>query len=84
MWRTYIAEGWWHWHVICVSFDSDHMLSRLVVSLIILNICGVRLLCLWLHAVHFIINCFYRNLLQLLYSIWLYVSLVLYIHCIYI
>ena len=28
------------------GFDSYYMLSRLVVSLIILNICGVCLLCL--------------------------------------
>ena len=33
------------------GFDSDYMLSRLVVSLVILNICDVRLLCLWLHCI---------------------------------
>ena len=38
---------------------------------------------MFMAIVHFIINCFYRNLLQLLYCIWLCVSLVLYIHCIY-
>ena len=64
--------------------DSDYMLSRLVVSLITLNICGVRLLCLWLQWIllRLVYYYFYRNLLQLPYCIWLYVSLVLYIHCI--
>ena len=33
------------------GFDSDYMLSRLVVSLIIFNICGVRLLCLYMATV---------------------------------
>ena len=31
--------------------DSDYMLSRLVVSFITLNICGVRLLYLWLQCI---------------------------------
>ena len=88
----------------------------LVVSLIILNICGVRLLCLWLQCILLLIVLlqlhiaygfmlviwlvvsliilnsicyvygysafyYYRNLLQLPYCIWLYVSLVLYTHC---
>ena len=56
------------------------MLSRLVVSLITLNICGVHL---WLQCILLVYYCFYRNLLQLPYCIWLYVNLVLYIYCIY-
>ena len=39
------------------GFDSDYMLSRLVVSLIILNICGVRLQCILLLIV-FIETCY--------------------------
>ena len=36
------------------TVGSDYMLSRFVVSLIILNICGVRLLCLWLQCILFL------------------------------
>ena len=46
------------------------MLSRLVVSLIILNICGVRLLCLWLQYILLLIVFVEKPL----YFIWLYVS----------
>ena len=55
------------------------MLSRLVVSLIILNVCGVHLLCLWLCT-----NVLLIVFIETRYSCRIaYVSLVHYIYCIY-